>query len=78
MYITRESAITGIKRTRSIPANPDDMLAWKAGLGSIQDLMPYLNDNDREFLLSGITPEEWDEAFLGSEEDSEIQDVEWV
>jgi len=78
MYITRESVITGIKRTRSIPANPDDMLAWKAGLGNIQDLMPYLNDDDREFLLSGITPEEWDEAFLDSEEDSEYQDVEWV
>lgn len=74
MHITRESAITGIKHTRSIPANPDDMLAWKAGLGSIEDLMPYLNDVDREFLLSGITPEEWDEAFLNSE----AQDVEWV
>ena len=54
------------------------MLAWKAGLGSVQDLMPYLNDNDREFLLSGITPEEWDEAFHDSEEDLEYKDVEWV
>jgi hypothetical protein len=32
--------------------------------------MPYLTDNDREFILSGITPEEWDEAFAENEEDA--------
>lgn len=63
MYIKRKSVISGIERTRSIPVNPDDYMAWQAGLGSIQDLMPYLADNDREFILSGITPEEWDEMF---------------
>ena len=25
--------------------------------------MPYLNDEDREFILSGITPQEWKNAF---------------
>jgi hypothetical protein len=39
------------------------MIAWQAGIGSIQDLMPYLNDSDREFILSGISDGEWDEAF---------------
>jgi hypothetical protein len=74
MYIKRKSVITGIERTRSIPANPDDMLAWQAGLGSIQELMPYLNDDDREFLLSGITREEWDDAFVSpSDEEFEWQ-----
>jgi len=70
MYIKRKSVITGIERTRSIPVNPDDYIAWQSGLGSIQDLMPYLIDNDREFILSGITPEEWDGAFAESEEDA--------
>jgi hypothetical protein len=63
MYIKRKSVISGIERTRSIPVNPDDYAAWQAGLGSIQELMPYLNDNDREFILSGITEDEWDSAF---------------
>lgn len=63
MLIKRKSILTGIERTRNIPVNPDDMVAWQAGLGSIQDLMPYLNDSDREFILSGITDGEWDEAF---------------
>jgi hypothetical protein len=70
MYIKRKSVITGIERTRSIPVNPDDYIAWQAGIGSVQDLMPYLNDDDREFILSGITSEEWDDAFAESEEDA--------
>jgi len=68
MYIKRKSVISGIERTRSIPVNPDDYISWQAGLGSVQDLMPYLSGNDREFILSGITPEEWDEAFAENEE----------
>lgn len=73
MWIKRKSVISGVERTRSIPVNPDDMLAYQAGIGSIQDLMPYLTDNDREFILSGITPEEWDEAFLSADEELKWQ-----
>lgn len=69
MYISRTSAISGITRTRYIPVNPDDYLAWKAGLGSVQEIMPYLNDDDREFILSGITPDEWESAFADANED---------
>ena len=63
MWIKRKSILTGSERTSNIPVNPDDMAVWQTGLGSIQDLMPYLNDSDREFILSGITDGEWDEAF---------------
>lgn len=63
MWIKRKSVISGIERTRNIPVNPDDFLSWQAGLGSVQDLMPYLTDADREFILSGITEGEWDDAF---------------
>jgi hypothetical protein len=69
MYIKRKSVITGIEHTRNIPVNPDDYFAWNAGLGSIEEIMPYLNDNDREFILSGITPEEWNSAFVYNERD---------
>jgi hypothetical protein len=33
--------------------------------------MPYLNDEDREFILSGITADEWDEAFSENYEDAD-------
>jgi hypothetical protein len=68
MIIKRKSIISGKLRMRDIPVNPDDMIAWEAGLGNIQDLMPYLNDNDREFILSGITQGEWDTLFVKEQE----------
>lgn len=74
MIIKRKSIISGKVRTRDIPVNPEDMASWEAGLGSIQDLMPYLNDNDREFILSGITSSEWDKAF--AQESFDIDDEE--
>jgi hypothetical protein len=64
MWIKRKSVLSGIERQRNIPVNPDDLVAWQAGLGSIDDLMPYLNDDDRQFILSGITDKEWKEAFV--------------
>ena len=35
---------------------------WLAG-AIIQDAMPFLSDNQREFVMSGITEEEWDLEF---------------
>lgn len=69
MYIKRKSVISGTERTRNIPVNPDDFMAWEAGFGNIQEIMPYLSDTDREFILSGITEEEWDEMFADVDEE---------
>ena len=68
MYIKRKSVISNIERTRNIPVNPDDYFAWQAGHASIQELMPYLTDSDREFILSGITDDEWSTMFAEEEE----------
>lgn len=40
--------------------------AWRKGM-MIQDALPELSAEDREFLISGISPEGWKEAF-GEEE----------
>jgi hypothetical protein len=69
MWIKRKSVISGIERTRNIPVNPDEYLSWQAGVGDIETLMPYLTDSDREFILSGITSDEWDAAFAELDED---------
>ena len=63
MKITRKSIITGVERTRDIPVDPQDFILWTQDAGSIQEMMPYLNDADREFILSGITASEWNKAF---------------
>jgi len=65
MLIKRKSVISGVERLRDIPVNPEDYVLWQTGSGNIQELMPYLNDSDREFILSGITDDEWDRAFSG-------------
>lgn len=39
-----------------------DWNAWQAG-EYIQNAMPYLTADQREFLLTGMTPEEWDRTF---------------
>jgi len=68
MQITRKSVISGIQRTMEIPVNPEDFMSWQAGYGNIQDLMPYLSLDHREFILSGITADEWDAAFAEIDE----------
>jgi hypothetical protein len=34
----------------------------------LQDAFPHLSADDREFIKSGITKEEWDELFMIEEE----------
>jgi hypothetical protein len=63
MQIRRTSIISGIERVRDIPVDPNDMMLYQLEMGSIQELMPYLTDDDREFIMTGITSEEWQQAF---------------
>lgn len=35
---------------------------WKQGM-FIQDAFPQLTDDEREFILTGLTPEDWDAIF---------------
>lgn len=36
---------------------------WQNGGMLIQEAFPYLTNDEREFLLTGIVPQEWDEIF---------------
>jgi len=59
MIITRTSAYSGKQHKRDIPVDPNDWVLYQKGYGSITDTMPYLTDEDREFILSGMLPNEW-------------------
>lgn len=67
MVITRISTLTGMKHTRDVPCQPHELEAFEAGV-PIQFAMPTTSPDWREFVLSGITPEEWDEFVLSHEE----------
>ena len=62
MLITRKSAFTGVEHSLEIHVSPKQMDAWLNG-ELIQNAMPQLSADQREFLMTGITAEEWEDAF---------------
>lgn len=62
MLIKRTSQLTGIERELDIPVEREHLDAWANGM-LIQQAMPYINTDDREFIMTGITSDEWDKAF---------------
>lgn len=65
---TRTSPISGKTRTISLDATEDQWAAYDKG-DLIQRALPHLSDGEREFIMTGITDDEWDGAF-GEDEDS--------
>lgn len=70
MLITKTSMATGRARTLDLPVTQAQLEAWQNG-ELIQRAMPNLSPDEREFLMTGITNEEWDELFLEPETDEE-------
>lgn len=62
MKITKRSMFTGKTHTRDIPVTVGQLTRWAQG-ELIQNVMPHLSDDDREFIMTGVTPEEWEEEF---------------
>jgi len=62
MLITRKSLISGNINSMSLPITEGQYTAWERGT-PIQVAMPHLSPDEREFVMSGITPEEWAETF---------------
>ncbi|MDE0532634.1 MAG: hypothetical protein OXI01_14480 [Albidovulum sp.] len=62
--VIRRSSLTGKVGGRAIPASAAEIAGWMA-LGNpaphVQEAFPDLNANDREFLMNGSTPEEFEE-----------------
>lgn len=66
MQITRTSLLTGQQHTCDIPVTEEELSAWRNGEPA-QVVMPNLSADQRKFIMTGITKEEWDEIF-GDEE----------
>ena len=60
--ITKTSMLSGLQRSMDLPVRQGHIEHWLGG-ALIQDAMPHLDADQREFLMTGITPAEWDEAF---------------
>jgi hypothetical protein len=66
MEITKASMLTGVVRTKDLEVTEEQILRWQNG-ELIQNVLPNLSADDREFIITGITPEDWEASF--SEED---------
>ena len=62
MKITRTSRLTGKTSVMDLKVTQAQLDAWVDGM-LIQDAMPQLPPEHREFLMTGITPDEWDSVF---------------
>jgi hypothetical protein len=65
MLISRKSPFSGEIHDMEIPVTEEQLWAWEAG-ELIQNAMPNLTPDQREFIMTGITPSEWDDN-LGTE-----------
>jgi len=58
--IWRQCTIT--QKPYSVDVRVGDLEAWQMG-ELAQNAFPYLNDDQREFLISNTTPAEWSKMF---------------
>ena len=69
--VTIQSKWSGKPNTMDIPLTKDKLAegyeAYRNG-AHIQDAFPTLDVDQREFLLTGATPEEWDAMFPEDDE----------
>ena len=62
MKITRTSPFTGKVNTMEIDVTTEQLRDWQKG-ALIQNAMPNLSADEREFIKTGITAEEWSTMF---------------
>lgn len=62
MNITRTSMLSGVTRTMWLPVTEEQISEWQNG-GLIQNVFPDLTADQREFIMTGVTADEWDNAF---------------
>ena len=68
MLITRKSPFSGITRSMELPISRAQWDDWNSGTLT-QKAMPHLDADQREFIMTGATQEEWDNAFGESDND---------
>lgn len=62
MVITRMSIFSGKIHSWDLPVTQEQLDRWQAGC-LIQNAMPQLTADEREFIMTGTTPDEWDAMF---------------
>ena len=68
MKITKTSLFSNITRTLDLNITLEQLERIEKGDDLIQNIVPHLTAEEREFLLTGIINEEWDVLFKEEDE----------
>lgn len=71
MLVTLTSMLTGAMHSRELDVDALALLAYMDGtdLRPVQQVFPQLSADECEFLITGITPDEW-ATLMGEEHDT--------
>lgn len=69
VIVRRVSQLSGNENKMILVLDLKDLHEFESGTRRcIQDVFPYLNADEREFLLTGISPAEWNDLFKNCED----------
>lgn len=66
MKITKISQLTGNQHTMELNVTPEQIERFENRINTgeyVQTIFSHLSKEEREFILTGITPSEWNEIF---------------
>jgi hypothetical protein len=63
MQVTKQSRISGKISSMDLDITSDQLERINLKIELIQNIVPHLSSEQREFLITGITPDEWNELF---------------
>ena len=66
MKILRTCPLTGKQNVREIDVTRTQLNAWRSGI-NLQDAMPHLSAEDRDFIKLGIDPQRYKEIMDDTE-----------
>lgn len=62
MLITRTHILNGTVNSLELDVTPEQVAKWEAGM-LVQEAFPNLSADEREFLITGLLPGEYDDLF---------------
>ena len=62
MLIVRQSLLSGTTRSFDLPITQEQLDSYMNG-SNVQDAFPHLTADQREFIMTGATADEWYEYF---------------
>lgn len=65
--VHKQSCITGKHHSMVLPTRQGELEHWEKNMTLVQDAFPHFTPDQREFLISGSTPDEWNELFSEEE-----------